>query len=275
MEDAKFVRARGVRASRYAFAVALIAMMLLPAAPAGAIIGGQADGGGHPYVGAIDVRPTGRTIPASGVLISPTVFLTAGHVTHFFDQAGVSRARVTFDPVYSDSAMFYEGTVQTHPGFGQDPQASNSAVEPHDMGLVVFDAPIPGITPATLPTAALLDELGPRGLEDEVFPVVGYGISTLLGGADGGGAPRIDRNSAGIRKTGDWRFLSLTSDWVRFDMQDAQACTGDSGAPTFLGHTSLAVGILVGAIACMTLGSDVRLDTPLARAFLGQYVTLP
>jgi hypothetical protein len=39
---------------------------------------------------------------------------------------------VTFDPVYGDSATFYEGTVHTHPE---------------------FDAPIPGIAPATLPTA--------------------------------------------------------------------------------------------------------------------------
>lgn len=252
------------------------AFALLVVAPAAGIIGGEPDGSGHPYVGAIDVRPTGRTIPASGVLISPTVYVTAGHVTAFFDDAGVTQARVTFDPVYSDSATFYTGTVHTHPEFRMDPQFANRRDDPHDIGVVVFDQPIPGITPARLPTQGLLDQLGPQGLADQVFPVVGYGISNLLGGANGGGPPRPDRSSAGTRKTGDWRFLSLTSDWIRFDMQDAQACTGDSGAPNFLGRSNLVIGIGIGGdSSCELMGSDLRLDTSEVRAFLGQYVTLP
>ena len=51
---------------------------LLPAAPAGAIVGGQPDGNGHRYVGFLDASPIGRPGP-TGVLISPTVLLTAGH----------------------------------------------------------------------------------------------------------------------------------------------------------------------------------------------------
>ena len=39
---------------------------LLTATPAFAIIGGQPDENGHPYVGALDVRPTGRRIPCTG-----------------------------------------------------------------------------------------------------------------------------------------------------------------------------------------------------------------
>lgn len=248
--------------------VAAIALVAIE--PAAGIIGGQADGNGHPNVGAVDVRPTGRTIPASGILISPTVYLTAGHVTRFFDQAGVTQARVTFDPVYSDSATFYTGTVHTNPAFTQRQDDSG------DLGVIVFPAPIPGITPAQLPTEGQLDELGPQGLGNEVFPVVGYGISNLLGGANGGGPPRPDRTSAGTRKVGVWRFLSLTPGWLRFDMQGAQACTGDSGAPNFLGSTNLVVGIGIGGDAsCETMGSDLRLDTPSTRAFLGQFVTLP
>jgi len=243
---------------------------LVAIAPAAGIIGGQADGNGHPNVGAIDVRPTGRTIPASGILISPTVYLTAGHVTRFFDRAGVTQARVTFDPVYSDNATFYTGTVYTNPAFTQRQDDSG------DLGVVVFPAPIPGITPAQLPTEGLLDQLGPQGLQNEVFPVVGYGISNLLGGANGGGTPRPDRSSAGTRRTGVWRFLSLTPGWLRFDMGDAQGCIGDSGAPNFLGDSNLVVGIgIAGDAACMTMGSDLRLDTSSTRAFLGQFVTLP
>lgn len=257
-------------------ALAVAVAMLLPAAPVLAIIGGEEDGNWHPYVGAIDVRPTGLRIPGSGILISPTVYVTAGHITALFDRAGVTEASVTFDPVYSDSATFYTGTVHTHPEFRLDPQFRHRRDDPHDIGVVVFDEPIQGITPARLPTQGLLDQLGPQGLKDEVFPVVGYGISRLLGGQDGGGAPRPDRDSAGTRKTGEWRFLSLTEDWVRFDMQDAQACTGDSGAPNFLGRTDLVIGIGIGGdSSCEVMGSDLRLDTALARAFLGRYVILP
>jgi hypothetical protein len=88
------------------------------------------------------------------------------------------------------------------PEFRKDPQFKNRRDDPHDFGVVVFDQPIPGITPAMLPSEELLDTLGPQGLQDEVFPVVGYGISNLLGGANGGGSPRPDRSSAGTRKTG-------------------------------------------------------------------------
>jgi hypothetical protein len=68
----------------------------------------------------------------------------------------------------------------------------------------------------------------------------------------------------------------LTSDWIRFDMQDAQGCTGDSGAPDFLGRSNLVIGIGIGGdSSCEDMGSALRLDTPLVRAFLGQFVTLP
>lgn len=53
---------------------------LLPAAPAGAIVGGQPDGNGHRmWDFSTPVRSGGPTDPR--VLISPTVLLTAGHVT--------------------------------------------------------------------------------------------------------------------------------------------------------------------------------------------------
>src|SRR6476469_342708 len=71
--------------------------------PAFAIVGGNVDGTSHPFVGAVDIRLAGAPIVASGTLISPGVVLTAGHVTQFFDRAGQTRARVTFDPVASES----------------------------------------------------------------------------------------------------------------------------------------------------------------------------
>ena len=117
---------------RWLLQVLVVASLLLTATPVLAILGGQPDGNGHPYVGAIDVRPTGRRIPCTGTLISPTVFLTAGHCTHFFDEAGLTEARVTFDPVFSDTATFYTGSVHTNPLY--TPFMTGSQYDPGDFG---------------------------------------------------------------------------------------------------------------------------------------------
>ena len=49
-----------------------------------------------------------------------------------------------------------------------------------------------------------------------------------------------------------------------------------SGAPNFLGDTDLVVAIGIGGdFACEAMDAALRLDTPSARAFLGQFVVLP
>jgi Trypsin-like peptidase domain len=240
-----------------------------------AIIGGQPDGSGHPYAGAVDTRLAGAPVPGSGVLISPTVFLTAGHVTRFFDRAGQTRARVTFDPVVSDSSTWYWGTVHTNPAFnGQVP-----AADTNDLGVVVFDSPIPGITPASLPTTELLDQLGSQSLANQSFQSVGYGMTTIVGGPNDSGIPQNDLATAGTRRVAQTSFMSLTPAWLRLQQVDGGPAFGDSGGPTLLGSSNVVVGIWGGWGGGVEFGNgdawDVRLDTPAHRAFLGQYVTLP
>ena len=53
------------------------------ALPAGAITDGELDGDGHPYVGLMTVQDSSGIYRwrCSGTLLSPTLFLTAGHCT--------------------------------------------------------------------------------------------------------------------------------------------------------------------------------------------------
>jgi hypothetical protein len=246
--------------------IAAIALAVITADPAAAIIGGQPDGNRHPNVGALDLRPIGFPIPCSGTLISPTVYVTTGHCTNFLESQGITQARVTFDPVVSDTATFYTGVPHTNPGF-----FTGSTSDPGDIGVVVFPTPIQGITPAPLPPAGLLSQLGPQGLKDQTLLQVGYGVSALTGG----GHPQPDPSSAGTRRVATETFNSLTPTTLYLSaVNDGKPCTGDSGSPQFLGNTIVAEGIY-GDKACAALAAGYRLDTPSARAFLADYVSLP
>ncbi len=81
---------------------ALLAPLVLLPGTAQAIQFGTPDGDGHPYVGLVVLYDDG--IPqwrCTGALISPTVFLTAGHCT----EAPADEARIWFSsgPIDADS----------------------------------------------------------------------------------------------------------------------------------------------------------------------------
>src|SRR4029453_17934923 len=126
-------------------ALTVLAAVLLPAAPAGAITNGTPGGTAHPKVGGL-VSPTqysdGTWIYCSGTLISPTVVLTAAHCAEDGERVGV-----TFDTAYQAGDKVYYGT------FHADPLYNKSQSDPHDIAVVVLDKAVRGITPAKLPTA--------------------------------------------------------------------------------------------------------------------------
>jgi len=248
------------------------------ATPAAAVIGGSLDGTGHSYVGAVDGRPVGGPVQfGSGVLISPTVFLSVGHGTARFDAAGITRARVTFDPVVSDSSTWYEGTIHTDPAF--DPSGAGQRGDFGDLGVIVFDEPVVGIQPARLASPDTIKQLmqGPAPRVE----IPGYGISRYVGGADGSGKRTPDFGSTGTRRLALGELTSISPGWLRVrSTSRADICIGDSGSPSILAGTNLVLGItavewsLSGA-QCESGAWEQRVDTPGARAFLATYVTLP
>jgi Trypsin len=240
---------------------------LVFAAPASAITYGTPDGNGHPEVGAL-LAPKpysdGTWETCSGTLISPTVFLTAAHC----DQ-GVSRVAVTFDSSYNAATgTTYWGTWHADPNYNQ------AQSDPQDVAVVIFDKAVKGITPARLPKAGSLSNLsvGTR------FTSVGYGAQSVT----------IDQGPtfhyADIRYVATGGLEALNPSWLRISMNpalgDGGTCYGDSGGPNFLGagatETNIVAGTTItGDFMCRATNVDYRMDTPSARAFLGQYVTLP
>ncbi|MGP3933142.1 S1 family peptidase [Nonomuraea sp. KM88] len=246
-------------------------LMMSPSAPAAAITNGVADGNAHPEVGALIAKkahPDGSWAYCTGTLIAPTVFLTAAHC----GERGQKTARVTFADRYQPGTAYYTGRYVPDPRFKDE-----SAL--HDMAVVLFDKPIPGIKPAQLPREGMLDELEVEGkLQKSAFTPVGYGsLNPTRKKKD---APQFHypdtRNQATIS------FKNLSRRWLDLSLKaegDGSTCFGDSGGPNFLGgpesHLLVATSISGADDACRGTNYDYRLDTPTARSFLDEYVTLP
>jgi secreted trypsin-like serine protease len=263
-----------------AFAL-VCALSLALAAPAEAITYGQPDGGRHPNVGALIAEwrtPGVKEQLCSGTLISPTVFLTAGHCTAHLESLGIPNDQVwvsfdqDVDPITKRTTLF-QGTWVTNPNYNQRQS------DPGDLAVVLFDDAL-SITPAQLPKAGLFDQMKAAGtLNGTRFTAVGYGVHEP---EIGGGPPTFPYDGERWRAVSE--FSALSSAWLRLSQNDATSdggtCYGDSGGPNFLGarntETKIVASVTVtGDAMCQATNVTYRLDTVSARGFIGQYVTLP
>ena len=226
----------------------------------------------------------------SGTMIDADTFLTAAHCTtdwpenvRFYVsldqdvQAGLDEAAAEHpgDPEAVAAAVGVGGTAHSHPGY------PGPASDTHDISVVELPAKAMkdrwSFTPAALPTADRLDELGPRGLDDTDFVVAGYGTQEAERGPGGHTHP-----GGGVRMKAPVSFDALNESWVRLAMTAPQgnggACYGDSGGPNFAtidGKRTLVATTITGDTPCYATNVVYRLDTEGARAFLTPYVTLP
>ena len=261
---------------------AVLVLLLILALPASAITFGQPDGNAHPFVGSMVARIPGEGVFqwCSGTLIAPNVFMTASHCTapvdgFLADNPGAEML-VTFDPTISEGGTFYTGTWYTNPAF----LTNKGFADTGDVAVIVLDEAPPGITPATLPTAGLLDQLqASHVLKNTRFTAVGYGTvrdSHRTGFA--GILDNLDRNRV------DQSFLSLTGAWLTLSMNSSTGsggtCYGDSGGPHFIHMSGVETNIVAavtvtGDIPCKATDKTYRTDTESARSFLADFVTLP
>ena len=238
----------------------------------GAITYGVPDGSAHPNVGLLLARIDGVYYAlCSGTLVSPTVFLTAGHCTAAEEEFGADTF-VTFQsaPPYS-IAGFLPGTPHTHPDFGLGfPQTS-------DIGVVVLNAPVLTITPARIPSEGFLDDLSTRrGQNDAFFEHVGYGTQSI----------RPFFQSDIVRYQGVSSLVNLRSALTDgFNVQTTAnpgrdrsgICFGDSGGPAFFMDTNIIAGIhqFVANLNCKGVAYSYRTDIATSLDFLAQFGVTP
>lgn len=254
--------------------VTMIAVLLVTVTPARAITFGEPDGNRHPNVGLLGLILTDgtRTRGCSGVLIAPTVVLTAGHCTAALPHLQFTQIWVSFDSEVdpNTSKLIPAVSFATHPAF--DPRTRFN-----DVGVVILSEPVLDVSPVALPTEDLLGQMKAAGtLQNQTFVNVGYGVTAVFKRMP----PTLGKRD-GVRRLSTSVYSSLTQNWLHLlGNNDATGeggtCDGDSGGPHFLGESNLVLSLTSwGDHVCRSLQMTQRLDTVSVRAFLDEYVTLP
>lgn len=221
-------------------ALAILGMASLPAAAITA--GGELDGNAHPYVG-IMVAKDGDGVPlwrCSGTLLSPTIFLTAGHCT----EAPAATAEVWFDPDMQTPGKGYpftgeaSGTTHTHPSYNPN------AFFLFDLGVVQLSTPVVKSQYGQLPAQDVLDAMDrKRGQQDVTFTAVGYGLQAA--------SPVATHESAlRLRMSARPRLVQINNGYVGTqslilsnNTNTGGTCFGDSGGPNFIGTSNVIGGV--------------------------------
>ncbi len=250
--------------------VATVALVLGAAAPAGAITDGTLDGEGHPYVGLMVAQDAaGNPLwRCSGTLLSPTVYLTAGHCT----EAPAAHVEIWFqsDVENGRPGNGYPnkgqvgGTPYTHPDF------DTNAFYLHDVGVVVLDRPMAMPTYGALPATNQLDALKPR--RSTTFTAVGYGLQKAFPDA-----ASWKEQALRIRMVAHPHLLQINTGFtgpqsllLSNNANTGGTCFGDSGGPNFLGDSNVVAAVTSFGINsnCAGTGGVFRVDRPDVLAFV-------
>jgi hypothetical protein len=243
-----------------------------------AITFGENDNGRHPFVGALVAEVEGEKFQiCSGTLVSPTVFVTAGHCLFGAEEAGIPIS-VTFDEIIdADGDALIDAVVTLHTGTAfVNPLFPGTANDAHDVAVFVLDEAVNMPVFGELPTLGLLDSIDKQST---LFTTVGYG--TVRDNKRRG----FQSLELGTRRmVAVQEALSLNKAWLTLSMNPSTGnggtCYGDSGGPHFLGagssETTTIVSVTVtGDRWCRATDKTYRLDTASALSFLSEFVPAP
>jgi hypothetical protein len=245
--------------------LAAIAILVLAVGLVGAVSDGEPDGNGHPYVGLMVAQdangnPMWR---CSGTLISPTLFLTAGHCT----EAPAAHVEIWFDADVESGipANGYPNNGQAGGTPFTHPQYNPNAFFLYDLGVVVLDAPVVMAEYGALPSQDELDRMARRrGQQDVTFTAVGYGLQESFPDAASWkehnvrvrmvARPHLIQINGGL--VGDFSLL------LSNNHATGGTCFGDSGGPNFIGDSNVIGGVTSFGLNgnCAGTGGVYRVD---------------
>jgi hypothetical protein len=260
---------------------ALIVGSLVTSRRAQAITYGFVDSNNtYSNVGAFIVKSptTGQIFPiCSGTMITANVFLTASHCTIYFQQELALRGFTAYvsldgsipfgDLTSGKTKLLAVSQVVTNPNYNQSQSDSG------DIGALILQSNVHGVTPAVLPTCGLFDQLAAQnGLKTAVFTNVGYGVQNRI---VGGGVPFFQDMNPIPRMYSFSSFNSLNGGYIRLSQNPSTGnggtCFGDSGGPNFInlnGQQIIGAITITGDSVCRSTNVDYRLDTVSAQGFL-------
>jgi hypothetical protein len=255
---------------RQVLAVALVLGLLAAGiGSAMAITDGELDGDGHPYVGLMVAQDADGLAMwrCSGTLISPTVFLTAGHCT----EAPAAHVEIWFDADVDagrpGNGYPFDGEVGGTPH--THPQYNPNAFYLYDLGVVVLNAPVVMDEYGELPGLNQLDALAKkRGKQDVTFTAVGYGLQKSFPD------PTLDEDhwktvALKIRMVAHPTLVQINGGIVgdsslilSNNTNTGGTCFGDSGGPNFIGTSKVIAGVTSFGLngTCGGTGGVYRVD---------------
>jgi hypothetical protein len=266
------------------FIVAVLTIILI--IPASAVTFGEPDGNDHPYVGLMYFETPTGVWRCTGTLLSPTMFLTAGHCTEEFEVPNF-RTWVNFSPeiIIPDDVLllpddefgdwldtqtdFIKGEAFPHPDYDDFSEWPNT----YDIGIVILDEEVILDEYGQLPPIGFLDTLVTgKGRKDRGFTAVGYGLQ--------GYNPAFYRSER-TRYRGEVSLIEVNSA-SNGDQHSAKfsnnpgggngkggTCFGDSGGPLFHGDSNM-IGAVVswGITPCIGVDYQFRVDTDFVQDFI-------
>jgi Trypsin len=243
----------------------LVALLGFAVSPAHAITDGELDGNRHPYVGLMIAQDTlGNPLwRCTGTLLSPTLFLTAGHCT----ESPAAHVEIWFaadveSGIPGNGYPFngdVGGTPYTHPSYNPN------AFALFDLGVVILDQPFPMSQYGALPQLNVLDQMAKRrGKQNQTFTAVGYGLQKSFPDP----ASFLENNKR-IRMLATPHLIQIntgfTGDFSILLSNNANTggtCFGDSGGPNFIGNSNVVGGVTSFGINgnCAGTGGVYRVD---------------
>ena len=219
--------------------VAAALTLALAATSAQAIRYGDPDAGEHPYVGLAVFYDAGGAPMwrCSGALVSPTLFLTAGHCTFGASMAGIwfeedVQSGIPGNGYPFGGATTEFGTPHSHPNY------NDNAFYLYDLGVIVMDQPVVMSEYASLPALGALDPwLNKRGIQDTTMTAVGYGLQWINPVFVEGERVRLKATMELI----NLRTIGMdpgTSVGLTNNAATGGTCFGDSGGPIFINNTT-------------------------------------